>query len=117
MANRARFRRASLIAFSAPLTDLSTSLAASRAACAAFVALLLGTWRTRVLSSAFGGGLAVGGSACFVFQHVCLASVVVVHLKKCLLRPCILAHWDWFALIPIKHGAGRNTTFYALPGT
>jgi hypothetical protein len=29
--------------------------------------------------------------------------------------PRILAYWDWFALIPIKHGAGRNAMFYALP--
>src|SRR5450755_331672 len=40
-ATRARFRRASLIAFSALVTALSTSLAASRAACAAFVASLM----------------------------------------------------------------------------
>jgi hypothetical protein len=31
--------------------------------------------------------------------------------------PCILVHLDWLALIPIKYGAGRNATFYALPDT
>jgi hypothetical protein len=28
---------------------------------------------------------------------------------------CILVQRDWSALIRIKHGAGRNATFYALP--
>jgi hypothetical protein len=29
----------------------------------------------------------------------------------------VLVHLDSLALIPIKHGAGRNATFYALPDT